>query len=278
MRQTDLPFADSVRALAGWNQTLTDWRWFLAMEPNGCFLAERNGGPAGTATTIVYGPTLAWIGMVLVHPDHRRRGVGSALLLRCIEYLRERGLRCIKLDATPAGKRVYDALGFKDEWPLARWERSGSWPHGADSNAAIRAWSGPDAPLVDGLDTEAFGASRLRLLQALLLQSRHALVSEPAPGQTDGYGLVRKGACASYLGPVAATSAEAGLGLIEALASRCEGERIFWDIPDANTAAVEWARHHGFALQRPLIRMYLGENSAPSDPRKQFALAGPEVG
>jgi hypothetical protein len=51
-----------------------------------------------------------------------------------------------------------------------------------------------------------------------------------------------------------------------------------WDIPDANTAAVQWCRQAGFKLQRPLIRMHLDENVAPGDPRKQLALAGPEVG
>jgi GNAT superfamily N-acetyltransferase len=278
MRQTDLPFADAVRALARWNQTLDDWRRFLAMEPEGCYLAEWNGQSAGTATTIVYGPTVAWIGMVLVHPDHRRRGIGSALLQRCIDHLRERGVSSIKLDATPAGKRVYDGLGFKDEWPLARWERTSPWPHPARPDTRIRDWRESDVRLVDRLDTAAFGACRLRLLQALVPQSRCALVFEAAPGQIDGYGLMRKGARACYLGPAAAASTEAGLGLVEALVSRSAGETIYWDIPDANTAAVEWARQQGFTLQRPLIRMYLGENSAPSDPRKQFALAGPEVG
>ncbi len=278
LRQTDLPFANAVRALAGWNQTPDDWHRFLAMEPEGCFLAEWNGQSAGTATTIVYGPTVAWIGMVLVHPDYRRRGVGGALLKQCIDYLHERGVRGIKLDATPAGKRVYDGLGFKDEWPLARWERARPWPCPAHPEVRIRDWRESDAQLVEQLDTAAFGACRLRLLQALLPQSCGALVFESAPGRIDGYGLMRKGARAWYLGPVAATSAEAGLGLVEALVSRCEGEMIFWDIPDANTAAVEWARQCGFTLQRPLIRMYLGENSAPSDPRTQFALAGPEVG
>src|SRR5215510_8173248 len=113
LTQADLPFADSVRATAGWNQTRRDWERFLALEPNGCFLAEWNGAPAGTATTTVYGTELAWIGMVLVHPDYRRRGIGRALLEHCIEHLREREVRCIKLDATPAGKKVYDGLGFK---------------------------------------------------------------------------------------------------------------------------------------------------------------------
>ena len=73
MTRADVPFADSLRALAGWNQTVDDWKCFLALEPDGCFLAEWNGAPVGTATTTVYGPELAWIGMALVHPDFRRR-------------------------------------------------------------------------------------------------------------------------------------------------------------------------------------------------------------
>jgi len=105
LRHKDLAFADSLRALVGWNQTFDDWERFLALEPDGCFLAECNGAPAGTATTLVYGPDLAWIGMALVHPDYRRRGIGRALLERCLEHLRVREVRCVKLDATPLGKR-----------------------------------------------------------------------------------------------------------------------------------------------------------------------------
>src|SRR5580658_3995749 len=96
MRQSDLAFADSLRALAGWNQTMADWQRFLTMQPEGCFLAEWDGAQAGTATTVVYGSDLAWIGMVLVHPEFRRRGIGRALLLKCIEHLRARRVRCIK--------------------------------------------------------------------------------------------------------------------------------------------------------------------------------------
>lgn len=31
---------------------------------------------------------------------------------------------------------------------------------------------------------------------------------------------------------------------------------FYWDIPDQNSVAVEWAKQHGFTAQRPLIRMY----------------------
>jgi ribosomal protein S18 acetylase RimI-like enzyme len=276
LTEADLPFADSVRALAGWNQTLADWRRFLAMAPDGCFLAEWNGAPAGTATTTVYGPELAWIGMVLVHPEFRRRGIGTALLQRCMDYLLARGVRCIKLDATPAGKPVYVALGFKDEWALTRWQHANPVVQSVP-DPAIRNWRETDLQFAAALDMSAFGISRQTLLQTLAAQSHGALTLETESGECAGYGMIRRGARSLYLGPITARSANAGLRLVAALLAP-GGQSIFWDIPDLNAAAVAWAEKQGFTRQRSLMRMYLGENTTPGDPRKQFALAGPEVG
>ncbi len=273
----DLVFADSLRARVGWNQTPEDWRRFLALEPGGCCLAEWDGAPVGTATTLRYGSDLAWIGMVLVHPDYRRRGIGRALLRHCIAWLQERGVRCIKLDATPAGRPVYEGLGFKEEWTLTRWEHAG--PQLAKpALAGLRPWRTSDAPLVGPLDTAAFSVSRERLLQGLATQSRSAFILEATPGGIAGYGFLRPGARAAYLGPIVAASAQDGLQLVEALLAVGVSEPVFWDIPDANTAAAAWARRHGFTAQRTLTRMVLGDKAAPGDPRQQFALAGPEVG
>jgi GNAT superfamily N-acetyltransferase len=245
----DLAFADSVRALAGWNQTLDDWQRFLATEPGGCFLAEWNGVPAGTATTTVYGPALAWIGMVLVHPAYRRRGIGHALLHCCIEYLLSRGVACIKLDATPLGKTVYAGFGFEDEWTLTRWARPAGAVPPPISHRQVRPWRDADAPRVEALDSAAFGTSRQRLLVALVRQSRWALVREAEPDGLKGFGLLRPGS-----------------------------QALLWDIPDQNTVAVSLAEQHRFTVQRPLTRMFLGENLAPGDPLQQFALTGPETG
>ena len=277
LRPEDLPFAESLRAIAGWNQTLGDWRRFLEMEPEGCVLAECNGSAVATATTLRYGTNLAWFGMVLVHPEHRRRGIGRTLLSHCIAWLQARGVRCIKLDATPAGKPVYDGLGFKSEWTLARWEHAGPQvPKPTDTH--LRPWRASDLRFIASLDAAAFGVSRETLVEALASQSRLALVSETAPGCLAGYGFIRPGSRANYLGPVVAASEEVGLQLVQALLANTRGERVFWDIPDSNTVAVDWARQHGCYQQRMLTRMYLGENKAPGNPRQQFALAGPEVG
>ena len=277
LRPEDLPFADSLCAIVGWNQTLGDWRRLLEMEPEGCVLAEWNGLPIGTATTLRYASEVAWIGMVLVHPDHRRRGIGRALLGHCIAGLQGHRIRCIKLDATPAGQQVYDGLGFKSEWTLVRWEHAGL-QLAKPADARLRPWQASDLPLIASLDVAGFGVSREKLVEALVSQSRLAVVLETAPGRVAGYGFMRPGSRATYLGPIVAASDEVGLQLVHALLANTTNERVFWDIPAANTAAVDWARQHGFTQQRMLTRMYLGENTAPGNPRQQFAIAGPEVG
>jgi tRNA(Met) C34 N-acetyltransferase TmcA len=227
---------------------------------------------------MVYGSDLAWIGMVLVHPEYRRRGIGRGLLLKCIEHLQTRRVRCIKLDATPQGRPVYENLGFKDEWTSRRWEAelSALAPAAADSH--LRAWQKADALRFDPHDARAFGASRRELILALARPSRCALTYESQPDVPTGCGLLRRGAQASYLGPVSATSTRGGIALIQALLAQGGAGRVFWDIPDLNTAAVDWAERHGFKVQRSLTRMWLGDNGRAGNPLQQFALAGPELG
>lgn len=266
----DLGFANAVRGIAGWNQTLADWRRFVALEPEGCFLAECDGAPAGTATTTCYGADLAWIGMVLVHPDFRRRGIGTALLRHGIRHLREtRGIRCVKLDATPEGQPLYEKLGFVAEWGLRRWLRKEIILPDAGPPPFRGATPGDFAA-----DAANFGADRARLLDSLAAGSFAAVFDDDG-----GFGLMREGSRANYLGPVSAANPETGLKLCRDLIAAAPGDRwVFWDIPDDNRVATKLAADSGFEPVRVLTRMWLGENAAPGDPARLFALAEPGLG
>lgn len=274
----DLPFADSLRKLAGWNQTFADWRRLIAFQPEGCFLADWNGTPAGVITTITYPDELAWIGMALVHPDYRRRGIGRALLEHAITYLQKKKIRCIKLDATPQGQPLYESLGFKPEWTFTRWERSPLSSPATPVASHIREIA-PDelVPLIKPLDAAAFGVDRGALLRSLATDSIRRLVSLPEDEPT-GYALLRPGARAHYLGPVVAANSRCAPSLLTAAIQNTAPQSIFWDIPDSNSAAQSFAREHHFTPQRTLTRMYLGENSFPGQLRFIYGIASPELG
>lgn len=260
----DLTFADQIRSLAGWNQTLADWNRFLQHEPEGCFLAEWDGQPCGTVTTTSYGTDLAWIGMMLVHPDYRRRGIATALMETALNYLRGRGVRCIKLDATPDGQPVYERLGFRPEWEFQRWKLT---VPASSANVEKRVAEIGNLHLYDGA---VFGADRYPWLERLRADSRVVLVSRNA------YGMIRSGVRADYLGPCSAMDPMEGAILIQRLLTYLNRD-TFWDIPGPNQVAREIAREAGFEPVRSLMRMDLGD-SITGVAKLQFALGDPATG
>src|SRR5262245_15718107 len=86
LTESDVESALGLQRPEGWNQTERDWRRLIRMEPQGCFAAEVNGTVVATVTTSTYGQTLAWVGMMLVHPHYRRQGIGKKLLSTALNY------------------------------------------------------------------------------------------------------------------------------------------------------------------------------------------------
>ncbi|MCF6311932.1 MAG: GNAT family N-acetyltransferase [Verrucomicrobiales bacterium] len=267
LSEGDLDFANQLREIAGWNQTLADWRRFISLAPDGCFIVEWNGQPAGTATTTSYGQDLAWIGMVLVHPDFRRRGLGQALLEHCIHHLREvKKIRCVKLDATPDGQPLYEKLGFTAEWSLQRWVGTGGGQTSTAPHDSLNATSAK-------LDQEIFAADRSDLLHSLARDGLACRVLD------DGsYGLMRPGMNATYLGSSVATCAKSGTTIARELIDCAPPSPLFWDLPDANQAAIELAKSLDFEAKRDLLRMYLGDHNDAGAPARMFGLAEPGLG
>lgn len=278
MTRVDIPYGMRFREAAGWNQTEADWERFLGLEPEGCFVAEVDGEVVGTATTCRFGQDCGWVAMILVPPERRRQGIGSALFRHAVAYLEGQGVASVKLDATPVGRTVYLQVGFVDEYELQR--REGIAPAAESHGVIPMAEAHLDAVLT--LDRPIYGADRSNLLIRLHREAQGAGgaccgVFQKGEGEVEGYAMVRPGGRAAFIGPVVARTEEAGVELLRWAMGRVAGQPVFFDIPMPNPVAVRLVDEHGFAVQRPFTRMYRGVN-CPGDPTQVYATSGPEKG
>jgi GNAT superfamily N-acetyltransferase len=256
----DVPAAFELSHSAEWNQTPEDWQRFLKLEPDGCFGIDCDSRLVSTAALLCHGQNLAWLGMVLTHPDYRRRGNARCLVEAALSHAEQRGIRTVKLDATDQGRPLYHAHGFEDEQPVERWHRP---PGPLECSLHSFSLGPPDAEL----DRMAFGADRSRFLTAL----------GPAWRMDNGFVMHRRGSRARHLGPCVARDArEAEPALRAMVASRPETP-WFWDLLPRQVHAVEIARSLGFAPVRRLTRMRRGVPLS-SDERLVYAIAGFEAG
>jgi GNAT superfamily N-acetyltransferase len=262
----DIPRAAALSSLVGWNQVEDDWALFLE-QGEVRLLEEDAAAPlSATAAILPYGADLAWISMVLVRPDQRRRGLASALLRWAMQA--RPGIGCLALDATPAGRQVYGLLGFADVFGFARWSLPGRLP---PQGVAVRPMTEADWPMVLALDAMAFGAPRAALLRGFATRApAAALVAE------GGFVLARDGLRTPQIGPVVAQD-EASARTLVAAARDALGREAVLDVPDAAEGLAALLAAHGGARQRPFTRMALGSMPS-SDTARSFVLAGPEFG
>jgi len=271
----------TLKDIAGWNQSPADWERLIALEPEGCFVAQYDGRDVGTATVTAYQKRFGWVGMVLVHPDMRRKGIGTMLLKHGIRCLERKDVAAVKLDATPAGKELYRTLGFADECLLDRRQGRGKT---ADSPVDPSIISGRPAlfgvlDLLCEYDGPVFGADRSRVLRGLIADSRvQSGIAVSSGGAIRGYVMVRRGSGRHYIGPWVADDADVGRALWHWALSRIPGAPFFVDVCLANPDVDGIVPKELFPVQRRLIRMVRGENRHPGEPRRVFGIAGPEMG
>jgi len=260
--------------LAGWNQIEADWRRFMAMEPEGCFVAEAGQTPVGTITTITYGSKIGWIGMLIVAPSHRGLGVGKILLKHGIDYLQPK-VDVIKLDATPQGRLVYEKLGFRPEYTIVRMVGEG---HGQGSEQGRFYPVQNYLSEVAAFDERAFGANRAVVIRHLCQEYPDYSFCRMKNGRVAGYIMANRGRQAWHIAPWVARDKECAAELFFEMLGRLAGKRIYIDVPERNSNADSLMRSNGFTEQRRLTRMYLGENKWPGEPDFIYAIARPEKG
>ncbi|MSQ93127.1 MAG: GNAT family N-acetyltransferase [Gemmataceae bacterium] len=256
----DVALGMRLKSQNGWNQLEADWRRQMDLEPDGCFVAELAGQSIGTACACVFGD-IAWINLVLVDQPHRGQGIGTALLQQVVQFLDERGIATIRLDATPLGQPVYEKLGFTGDFTLARYEGTLPSPPGRGAGGGgagrVETLATKDLPAVIELDEAVTKARREKLLHHLVEAAPDLMRKYVVADRLEGYCLCRPGAHAWQLGPLQG-SPEAGRRLLDDSAHRFGGQRVYLDVPTEHADAVAAVQSLGLTVQRSFLRMTRG--------------------
>jgi predicted GNAT family acetyltransferase len=245
----------------------------LDLAPTGCFGIEVDGQLVATATLLDYQRRLAWIGMVLTHPEYRGRGFARRLVAAVLAQADSLGIETVKLDATEQGRPLYESLGFQAEQPIERWFRPGLPESLRGSRAAEPRPTASSAALSRTLrdfDTQAFGADRSIVLGELA--KRSVLHASP-----NAFLFTRAGRKTEYLSACVSPDLAGARALITDAVGASAQSDLSWDLLPANENAVSLASKLGFTRQRALTRMTRGR---PLRGREEmvYAIAGFELG
>jgi GNAT superfamily N-acetyltransferase len=249
---------------AQWNQNEADWRFFLT---KGIVFGvrDRDGRVIASAALLPYSDSDAWISMVLVTGNWRRRGLATRLVDACIGAASRLGVTAW-LDATPAGATVYGPLGFSPTIQLRRLRLEGA--------STVR----PDVRLAPGqlddllnLDIRAMGFDRRDLLRELSERPTSRLLSHG-----DAMALVRDGRTARHIGPLFASTPTHALALMRDIAAS-ERRPLLIDAVASHETFLQGLANTGWAIERPFQRMRFGR-ARTKTAGLPFAVAGPEFG
>ncbi len=276
LTRDDIAGAVALTRRVGWPHDEADWRRLLDWEPEGCFCVEGERGLIGAATTTTYGAALAWVGMMIVDPAHRRQGVASALIQACLERLRARRVARVMLDATDAGLPLYQRFGFRELYRVRAWRGRATEFFGPRAKRLRAA----DMSVVVAYDEQRFGAPRARVLLRLQAEfPRLSWVDRDARGRVQGYLLARERGDEVIIGPWVHDSPWGATVLLDTVLGAVRGRTVQMYLPDRNLAATPIAQDHALHVVGDTTRMIWGEADPPPDePSALFGVASLATG
>ena len=241
----------------GWNPGLGDAVAFRAADPEGFFLAERDGRLAAAISVVNHDPDNAFLGLYICHPDFRGQGIGLALWTHA---LRHAGGRSVGLDGVPAQQANYARAGFVATGSTLRMEGAAWVP-----DASLRLSEPGDAVAMLALDRAALGHARPDFLSGWITQTptRRTVVAEGPDGPI-GFATARLCRSGGKIGPVIAPDTATALALAASAARALDLDRIAVDVPQQNAALLDALTAAGFVETFRTARMVRGTPPVPS--------------
>jgi GNAT superfamily N-acetyltransferase len=235
---------------------------YLSVQPDGWFVIEEGGEIVAAAGAIAYGG-FCWIGLVATHPAAQGRGLATRLSRHLLEWATSRGCVTVALDASDAGRPVYERLGFRALGPTVELVRdAGRRPHAR--SGADRLEPG-DLDAILALDRVTFGGDRGTLLRALAREYRDsAYVTRDRRGRLTGYLVERE----QLIGPGCAGDMTSAKRLVHSTRNDGHEQRLLVPLESGFLDAL---LELGLVERRRLTHMRLGDLEIPGARRQLIA-------
>lgn len=255
MRREEVAFAIELAAREGWNPGLHDARCFFEADPEGFLIAEIDGQPAGCISAVSYGGGFGFVGLYIVVPEWRGKGIGWSLWTRAMEKMRG---QLVGLDGVLAQQDNYRKSGFQPAWRNVRYAGTSQ---GRPDDTAMVPLASIDLQTLSRDDRRVFPASRERFLRGWIdMPDSCGLAHLDPTGKLSGWGVIRRCREGHKIGPLVAGTPEVADRLFDALcACVSAGDRVFLDVPEPNAAALALARSKGMNPVFETARMYTGD-------------------
>jgi GNAT superfamily N-acetyltransferase len=253
----------------GWQPAPRQWQLLLEKAEVFGIDAPDGHGLAGSVVLGQYGTELASVGMMLVATRYGHRGLGRALLEHLLEAT---AAGTVYLTATPAGRPLYDKLGFQPIRASAQF--IGEFAPEPGGRPVTRPARGSDLQTILDLDRAAFGADRGFLLRHLAggFASQVRLLPDRA-----GYAAAWYTGDVTVIGPVIAPDDRSARSLIADLAASAAGQ-VRLDIDPDRPGLPSWVVTRGLCRAGQTTFMARGPWPPGTDRDRVFALISPALG
>ncbi|MCR6788339.1 MULTISPECIES: GNAT family N-acetyltransferase [Bacillus cereus group] len=198
-----------------------------------------------SAAIILYGEKLASIGMVIVHPDYKGRGIGKIITEACVKSVSAH--TPIMLIATDEGKPLYEKLEFRAVSYVSKYICNSYNAKGycVRNEDYVMNYEEGDLEKIIKIDEYAFGTNRKVFLKKRIIQSEQCIVVKDKEQNVLGYGLSIQTPENKIIGPVVARNDAMAMRIVHYLAREHHG-KLRIDVPEGKNDFVNQLEAVGF--------------------------------
>jgi len=273
MTLNELKLAIDWAANEGWNPGLYDAEAYYTADPNGFLMGYLDKEPIASISVVKYSADFGFLGFYIVKPEYRGQGYGWKIWQAGMEYLK--GLN-VGLDGVVDQQENYKKSGFKLAYRNIRFE--GKPIPQIKSKYNLKPIQQIPMSLIQEFEKSFFPAERNRFLEKWIqLPESHGygILEE---GKLKAYSMMRKCRDGYKIAPLFAQNIEQAEALLAGLSQQVSGDtKLYIDIPEIHTKAVDWIKSHNYQMSFETARMYTGD--FPKLPIQQiFGITSFEIG